>query len=179
MSEIGRPPTAPAWGFFALEEEPKKGARCLLCRYFSEASSDGAIATTNLKNHLAGFHKITRSEFFDESEPQRGSRIFVARAAAEAKPGGKRQAVIPSAVGNDRITELLLDVILVGALPFNFVANPALQTLLSALQPSYRVPHRTTFARRADERFKAVLAEEKAKFVVHGASGTSLQVRAF
>jgi hypothetical protein len=59
---------------------------------------------------------------------------------AEAQiASSKRQATLPTQVVKaPRITELLLDVILFGNPPFTFASNPALQTLLSTLSPSYR-----------------------------------------
>jgi hypothetical protein len=152
------------------------GGRCLLCDQFFEASDKGAVNTSNLTAHLTGFHKMKRAQFLDDAPAHPGSRGYDAR---DSQPHStKRQATFPLSVDHSRITQLLLDVILAGALPFNFVSNPALHSLFAVLQPSYRIPHRITFARRCDERYIAVLAEEKAKFVAHGASGISLQVRA-
>jgi hypothetical protein len=100
-------------------------------------------------------------------------------APPESRAVQKRQAVIPAgmSVAPDRITQMLLELIILAGLSFSFVGNPALIRMMSIMQPGYKVPHRTTMAVKAAELYTTTLALEKQHFVAHGSKGCSLQVR--
>jgi hypothetical protein len=179
----GRAVSAEEWNLFALEDKPTKQAFCLLCSHTVKADSNGVISSSSMSKHLDS-HKLS-SSFRDTALP--GSRNFVETRTAfdsssgAAAPSAKKQSIISvaPAVSAASISAHLLDVILMGALPFNFVASPAVATLIHAFQPSYKVPGPATMARHAKERYAAVMAEERALFMVHGSRGSSLSVRAW
>lgn len=178
MSSLGRPTSAEEWNSFSHD---KGKATCLLCGHVVASNSNGTTSSTNLDRHLKK-HDLS-DDFRQLVLP--GSRNDVesrARASASSSAPAKKlatQLMLPTiSVPSATISAAVLEMIVYGMLPFTFAANPSLQHLINLFQPSYKVPDRTTFSRKADERSKALLAEEKALFTVHGSRGSSLQVRA-
>lgn len=175
MAAMGRPASSKAWNQFSLESEPTKHAKCVLCGAVVQAMSDGSIIASNLNSHVKS-HRITNADVIDVPLP--GSRNFV-HAPPHSTVAVKRQAVIPASlsVPPEQMTQLLLELIILAGLSFSFVGNPALIRMLKVMQPSYKVPHRTTMAVKAEELYKTTLAAEKERFITHGSKGSSLQVR--
>jgi hypothetical protein len=179
---VGRPPSSVSWNSFAYCDDPKH-ACCLLCGHIIKATGPPgkeSISTSSMGTHL-DYHRASTS-FRELVLP--GSRNDVESRARASTPSSaapaKKQLTLapPITVPPATITATILEIIAFGMLPFAFAANPSLQRLLHLFQPSYKVPDRTTFSRKAEERYKALLAEEKAFFTVHGSRGSSLQVRA-
>jgi hypothetical protein len=166
------------WNAFSLNNAQ---ATCLLCGHIVKPNPEDTISSSSLSRHLAA-HNV--SEDF-QALILPGSRSDVESRDSSVLSTTKKRVVTqlafptPVTVPTTTITAALLDVIVFGMLPFTFAENPALQRLLHLFQPSYKVPHRTTFSRKAIERYEEVLAEEKALFTVHGTRGVSLQVRVF
>jgi hypothetical protein len=103
---------------------------------------------------------------------QRG--VLSSSAAAAPPPKKQTQIVVGPNVSAATVTSLVLDLLISANLPFNLVSDPAVAKLINAFMPSYKLPDRTTMARKAEERYNAELAEERALFTVHGARGISL-----